>query len=100
MKDKQQHIQTKKIHTYMLCKSMRKIPLFGLLLIVDILPNTTSEFVQNLKKTIKRFEKTMKIYYCHSEGIRTGGSLNCIIYLLQAGCVNTHTAYLFYRSSP
>lgn len=60
-----------KIRKYMLCKSMRKIPLLR-----GILPNMTSEFVQNLKKTIKRFEKTMKILYCHPEDTGTGGSLN------------------------
>ena len=69
-----------KIHAHMLFKSMWKIPLFGLLLVCDISQNTTSEFVENLQKTIKRFEETMKIQYSHPEDIRTGGFLDCKIY--------------------
>ena len=80
MKDKEQHIQTKKIHAHMLFKSMWKIPLFGLLPVSDISQNTTSEFVENLQKTIKRFEETMKIQYSHPEDIRTEGFLDCKIY--------------------
>ena len=75
----------------MLFKSMWKIPLFGLLLVCDISQNTTSEFVENLQKTIKRFEETMKIQYSHPEDIRTGGFLDCKIYWLQAECMWTYT---------
>lgn len=42
--------------------------------------NTTSELVENLQKTIKRFEETMKIQYSHPEDIRTRGFLDCKIY--------------------
>ena len=97
MKDKEQHIQTKRIHAHMLFKSMWKITLFGLLLVCNISPNTTSEFVEHLQKTIKRFEETMKIAIPKTLG-QEGSSIVQSTDDKLSVCEHPHAVYLLYRN--